>query len=552
MKRIEIKNLTFKYPLSSENALNGVSITINKGDYIAVCGKSGCGKTTLLRHLKPAVTPHGERTGEILFDDENIGSLSLRRQTAEIGFVMQNPDSQIVTDKVWHELAFGLENLGTDSSTIRQKTAEMADYFGISHWFRRDVNTLSGGEKQLLNLASVMAMDPEILLLDEPVSQLDPVAAADFLSTVSRLNRELGVTVVITEHRLEEIFPNADRIVVMDKGKIISDLPPSETGMRLSENLSFIRYAMPAPMRIYSQVGDTSEKCPVTVRDGRRWLQKLNENGKYLKIDRTIPPETEISVSIKDLFFCYDKKDADVLSGLTANFQSGKITCILGGNGSGKSTLLKLVAGIYNPISGKIKISKALQPDKARRSKRKGSEQRGRAKTAYLPQQAVTLFTEKTVERDLRLMSDDISEAVKLTETENILDCHPFDLSGGEIQRAATAKILLADPDIILLDEPTKGLDGEFKASFGKILRTLANSGKTVIVVSHDTEFCSLYADVCMMLFDGKIVSSKNSCEFFSENTFYTTTAHKMSKGIFENAVTDKEVAYLCRKNLTK
>ena len=183
---LEIKDLCFAYPNEDVRALNHVSLTIKEGEFIVLCGKSGCGKSTLLSHLKTPLTPHGKRKGEILFKGQPIGEMSNREQSHRIGFVLQNPDNQIVTDKVWHELAFGLESLGVPNSEIRIRVAEMASYFGIQGWFYKNVNELSGGQKQLLNLASIMAMHPDILILDEPTSQLDPIAASDFLETVKK------------------------------------------------------------------------------------------------------------------------------------------------------------------------------------------------------------------------------------------------------------------------------------------------------------------------------------------------------------------------------
>ena len=233
MAHFQIENLTFAYPGSHRKTLDNVSLTVAKGEYVVLCGASGSGKTTLLRHLKPVLTPYGEKSGSILFDGQPIAELTPVRQATGIGYVMQDPDQQIVTDKVWHELAFGLESIGCDRETMRARVAEMACYFGIADWFHRDVAILSGGQKQLLNLASVMAMQPEVLILDEPTSQLDPLAASDFLNTVRKINTELGTTVIITEHRLEDIFPYADRAVVMENGRIIADDTPRRIGARL-------------------------------------------------------------------------------------------------------------------------------------------------------------------------------------------------------------------------------------------------------------------------------------------------------------------------------
>ena len=234
MAHFQIQNLTFSYPAAKDKkSLDGVTLSIEKGEYIVLCGKSGSGKTTLLRQLKPVLAPYGKKSGEILFNGTPVEKLSQRDQAAKIGYVMQNPDEQIVTDKVWHELAFGLESLGCDRKTMRARVAEMACYFGIQDWFHKDVATLSGGQKQLLNLASIMAMQPEVLILDEPTSQLDPIAASDFLNTVRKINIELGTTVIITEHRLEDIFPYADRAIVMDGGRVIADDTPRNIGKLL-------------------------------------------------------------------------------------------------------------------------------------------------------------------------------------------------------------------------------------------------------------------------------------------------------------------------------
>ena len=236
MAHFEIKNLTFSYAAAKgKHSLENVSLTIEQGEFLVLCGKSGSGKSTLLRQLKTVLTPNGKCTGEILFRGVPLKQVSDREQSEKIGFVMQNPDDQIVTDKVWHELAFGLESLGCDQKTMRGRVAEMACYFGIQDWFHRDVATLSGGQKQLLNLASIMAMQPEVLILDEPTSQLDPIAASDFLNTVRKINTELGTTVIITEHRLEDIFPYADRAVVMEKGRVIADDTPGKVGQLLFE-----------------------------------------------------------------------------------------------------------------------------------------------------------------------------------------------------------------------------------------------------------------------------------------------------------------------------
>ena len=272
MDHFEIKNLTFRHAGEKEReSLKNVSLSVRRGEYVVLCGRSGSGKTTLVRHLKTVLTPAGKRSGEILFGGVPLSEVSQRDQAAKIGYVMQNPDEQIVTDKVWHELAFGLESLGCDQRTMRLRVAEMACYFGIQDWFHRDVATLSGGQKQLLNLASIMAMQPEALILDEPTSQLDPIAASDFLNTVRKINLELGTTVILTEHRLEDILPYADRAVVLEEGEIIADGAPREVCAELYRKGNPMFSAMPTPVRAFYGSGAAGE-CPLTVREGRTWL----------------------------------------------------------------------------------------------------------------------------------------------------------------------------------------------------------------------------------------------------------------------------------------
>ncbi len=230
MEAYTVRNLSFAYPEQRKDTLCELSFSIPQGQFVTLCGPSGCGKSTLLRQLKTVLAPAGYRRGEILFDGTPLNEVGQREQSSRIGFVQQSPENQIVTDKVWHELAFGLESLGYDTPTIRSRVAEMASFFGIQTWFYKNVTELSGGQKQLLNLASIMAMQPSVLILDEPTSQLDPIAAGDFLATIGKVNRELGTTILLTEHRLEEAFPLSDRVLVMDKGRLIADGTPDQVG----------------------------------------------------------------------------------------------------------------------------------------------------------------------------------------------------------------------------------------------------------------------------------------------------------------------------------
>ena len=548
MAHFQIQNLSFFYPTSNgKKSLDNISVSIAKGEYVVLCGKSGSGKTTLLRHLKSVLTPHGKHSGEILFDHIPIDQVSQRDQAAKIGYVMQNPDDQIVTDKVWHELSFGLESLGCDQNTMRARVGEMACYFGIQDWFHRDVSSLSGGQKQLLNLASIMAMQPEVLILDEPTSQLDPIAASDFLNTVRKINTELGTTVVITEHRLEDILPYADRCIVMDDGKIIAHDSPRNIGRLLFQCKNDMFHAMPTPVRVF--YGTQAEgSCPLTVREGRNWLSQILPNQPKISTLPTKPMPNEISdpaLTLREIWFRYEKDSPDVLRSVSAQVPKGSLYAIVGGNGAGKSTTLKAVCGICRPYRGKIKIfGKPIEKYK--------SGTLFKECLAMLPQDPKSLFVKKTVSEDLSEMTTDkqaIAEIAALCQIQMLLNKHPYDLSGGEQQRAALAKVLLTKPKLLLLDEPTKGIDCFFKEKLAEILCQLKQQGITIVMVSHDIEFCARHADLVSMFFDGQILTTDTPRRFFGSNSFYTTAACRMSRHRFQGAVTAEDVIALCQHN---
>jgi len=562
LETFSIKNLTFKYPGKQRPALNDVSFDINIGEFVAICGQSGSGKSTLLRNLKPILAPHGTKTGEILFYGKNIDELDQKTQAARIGYVLQNPDSQIVTDKVWHELAFGLESLGMDTKTIRLRVAEMASFFGIQTWFHKDVNHLSGGQKQLLNLASVMAMQPDVLILDEPTSQLDPIAAGDFLETVKKINRELGTTVIITEHRLEDVVPMADQVIVLDKGKVIADDTPANTGAILAHKNHPMFMAMPTPLQAYSMLYQDNVgrelTCPVDVREGRNWLTQLLA-GKELKYtslpaEEEMIPSGEPVIEMKDVWFKYERQGNDIVKDLSFKVYPGEVFCLVGGNGTGKTTTMTLAAGINKPYRGSIKI-------KGKNINKYKKNELFKGLIGMLPQNPQSLFVEKTVKADLfesfegsvltkEEQEAKIADIARLVRIDELMDMHPYDLSGGEQQRVALAKVLLMEPEILFLDEPTKGLDNEFKFKFSGILKDLTARGVTVVMVSHDVEFCGRYGNRCAMFFDGKIITTNAPRRFFSGNSFYTTAANRMSRHIFENAVNVDDVVDLVRMNL--
>ena len=547
MALFEIRNLTFTYPGQEKPALTDLSFSLEQGEFLVVCGKSGCGKSTLLRHFKTAMSPYGERKGQILLEGRELDTVSVREQGARIGYVLQSPDNQLVTDKVWHELAFGLENLGYETGTIRLRVAEMASFFGIQTWFEKNVEELSGGQKQLLNLAAVMAMQPDLLVLDEPTSQLDPLAAGDFLATLRKINAELGTTILIIEHRLEEVLAYADRVMVMENGRILALEEPAKLPARIRDNDMF--RAMPVPMRIFEALSGEGGS-PVTVREGREWLEGWMKNreetaGQRERTEQFREAVPEVVIEARDVWFRYEKELPDVVRDLNLTVRKGELYCLLGGNGTGKSTTLSLLGRIRKPYRGKLYL-KGKELGKYRESELYG------AVLGILPQNPQCLFVKDTVEKDLREMSKDeerLRDVIAKTEIGHLLNSHPYDLSGGEQQRAALAKVLLLNPEIILLDEPTKGLDGFYKQKLAEILKGLTKEGRTILMVSHDIEFCAEYGDTCALFFHGGVVTSAPAGQFFAGNSFYTTAANRMARKWYPDAVTAKDVIERCRES---
>ena len=357
MALLEIKNLTFVYNSQEELALDDMSLTIEEGEFVVVCGETGCGKTTLLKLLKKQLNPLGYKKGQILYKGTDISEMDERTAVTDIGYVMQNPDNQIVTDKVWHELAFGLESLGETSSVIRRKVAEITGFFGITEWYRKKTSELSGGQKQLLNLASIMVMKPKILILDEPTSQLDPIAASEFIAILDKINNEIGTTIILVEHRLEEVFPIASKVVLMDKARVILCDTPQMVGRQLKE-LEFhkMNYAMPSSIKIFNQL-EIDDECPLTVKEGREFIQKhFNNKIDTLMIDNMDVHNREVALEITDGYFRYQRNLPDVLNGLNLTIYKNEFVCILGGNGAGKTTMLNILNGIRRLYRGRFRI----------------------------------------------------------------------------------------------------------------------------------------------------------------------------------------------------
>lgn len=508
------------------------------GEFVTLIGATGSGKSTLMRLLKRELAPLGEKNGAIFFSGTEQDGLDAKTAACKIGYVMQRPEQQIVTDKVWHELAFALENMALPQNVIRRRVAEMASYFGISDWFERDVNALSGGQKQLLNLASVMVAQPDVLLLDEPTSQLDPIAANDFLNTVRKLNLDMGVTVLLIEHRLEEALPMSDRVLLLENGSILLDAAP-EAACEHLRNHPMLLDAMPGAVRLFHAVDGTGS-CPITVREGRRFLRRSFSNHHKLIEVKTENRPNKSALECKNLYFRYGREYPDVLRGLNMDVRCGEIYCVLGSNGSGKSTFLKLAAGLARAYSGDMRIF-------GQKIKNYKGQELYRNCVAMLPQDAQTVFLKSTVREELKEVHADLSRLPY--SLEHLMERHPYDLSGGEQQLVALAKVLSANPRLLLLDEPTKGVDAHAQKAVLEILFKLKQQGIAVIVVTHDVEFAAKCADRCALFFRGEIVSEDIPSRFFDENSYYTTSANRICRGWYDGIATVEDAAALCRRN---
>ncbi len=526
MAIFDIRKLSFSYPNAENKSIDNVSIAVESGEFVTVVGPTGSGKSTLLRLLKPELQQNGEIQGEILFHDQPITELEARESAAKIGYVAQSPEEQIVTDKVWHEMAFTLENLGKKQKEIARRVAETAAYFGIAPWYHDRTATLSGGQKQLLNLASVMVSEPEALILDEPTAQLDPIEAAKFVDTLYKLNRETGVTVIISEHRAEELLPISDRMIVLDRGQIVFDDTPRAVAGQIEKDSPYLPY-LTAAARIFIKSGGRGER-PLSVREGMRAFRELYRNPQTACVERK-GSNHEVALEMKDVFFRYEKSAQDILRGLDLTVYSGEIFALLGANGCGKSTAAGVIAGVYKPYSGKRKLF-----SKTYKEYKNGSLYR--ENLSLLVQDVESVFLRASVREELRGCEDIIRELP--FDLSPLLDRHPYDLSGGERQMVALCKALKSRPRLLILDEPSKGLDPRYKKQLGDLLMELKGRGMTIVLITHDVEFAAGCTDRCALFFDGAIAACENTADFMNGNRYYTTAASRITRGIIEDCYT--------------
>lgn len=554
MEAIRYEDVSFSYGTNENKVLENVTFSVNEGEFVVFCGETGCGKTTMLSLIKQEIAPFGIKTGKMYCLgsklDETVDT------STSIGYVMQNPQSQIVTDFVWSELAFGLENMGVDKDEINRRVGEIANYFNISSWFRKSTNKLSGGQLQILNLAAVMVMNPSILLFDEPTSQLDPIAATEFIEMIRKVNRDFGTTIILIEHNLESIFDIADKIGVLSNHKLILFGDKYTISRQLYEmrEKERIYASLPPAVKMYFELAtDRDDIMPISVREARDYLGKnFTDQGKVsTNVRNTVLKDK--AISLRNVSFKYCKTDEMVIRECSLDVFRGEIFACVGENGSGKSTLTKLISGLCKPYCGHVKLyGKSV-------GKYKNNELY-RNMISVLPQDPSILFMEPTVREDYvemckacRINKDEWEKKIKEVSSklnlEKIMDKHPYDLSGGEVQKAALGKLLLSQPKIILLDEPTKGFDSATKNELGAILKELTNLQVTIFMVTHDLDFAAMVSDRAGLMFDGKIIGTDYVEAFFSKNSYYTTTVSKMTTGIFDNIITYGKLINFCEDN---
>lgn len=536
MEIFSINNVSFQYPDQTEKVLDHVSFRVKEGEFVVICGPSGCGKTTLLRLLKKELSPIGNRTGEIKYAGDSLEHWDERTLIEQIGLVMQDPDNQIVMDEVIQEIVFALENLGYSYFEMRKRVAELVHFFGMENLLRQKPSELSGGQKQMINLLSALLLKPRVLLLDEPTSQLDPIAARELIMMLDRLNKEMGLTIIMIEHRLEELFAVADHVYIMANGRIALKGNSRELihSIYTQGNKSFISY-MPSVSRLYMEVevNPIMETIPLTVKEGRAWIasQKIEHNVTASETEKQVNENKNIVLNMKDVFYQYERKAPYILKGFSFQIPKGELVALVGGNGSGKTTALKMCIGSLKPQRGYVRI------DGKDAYKLKDKELYN--KLAYLPQNPRTYFVHNTIEKEMQEAAkryeidapvEAIARLLQVFDIEHLRFRHPHDCSGGEIQRAALACMLIGKPEMLFIDEPTKGLDPLSKKKFAEVLSKLHQDGVTIMMVTHDIEFAAQTASRCAMMFDGEITVYGTPDQLFKGNYFYTTTINRITR----------------------
>jgi len=547
---IKFERVSYAYPQQKAPVLRNLSLEIAEGEFVLVVGPSGAGKSTFLRCLNGLV-PHfhgGRFSGRVRVAGRDPVSLEPRGMADVVGFVFQDPEAQFVVDTVEDELVFALENFALPQAVMRKRVEEVLDQLGIAHLRSRRVSTLSGGEKQRVALAAVMTLHPQVLVLDEPTSQLDPQAAEEVLIALRQLNEDLGLTVILSEHRLERVVQYADRILYFPgAGEPILDGTPDEV----------LSQAPLTPPLVTLGKALGWRPLPLTIKEARRFARQLDLTSVAApsRLAGQVKPaaavKTTPSVQIENAWYDYAGREA--LRGVSLTFRPGELVALMGRNGAGKTTLMKLLVGLLRAKQGRVRLASAHGLDaRATNGHGAGGGQRPVemlvdtsklsldeiVKTVgYVPQDPGLLLFQDTLAQELTftrsghaLPADRAADLALLAGLglAHLSEQYPRDLSGGERQRAALAAILVADPQVLLLDEPTRGLDYQHKSELVKLLRDYRQAGKTIIMATHDVELVAACADRVIMLAEGQVVLDAPTRIAMSESLVFASQINKL------------------------
>lgn len=545
MALFKVENLTYYYPETDQPALQDINLKINEGEFILLMGNSGCGKSTLLRAFSGLLTDFygGTIGGSVSYRGKNLAQWPKAQLAKEVGFVFQDPEQQLVMTNVEREIAFGLENIGTPPHEIRRRIVETMQFLNISHLRGRSTQQISGGQKQTVVLASVIAMQPNVLLLDEPTSQLDPVAAEEFLHCIKKISSDLGITIIIAEQRLERCLHLADRVLVLEKGRLLSDAAPAET---VKTELKRNEKLLPAMMRFFAAAG--CDDIPLTVGEGRKRMTDLRfikKTADCTSVDIAGRRNEAKLLELKNVNYTYPQSSAPAVKNVSLNVAPGEFTAVVGENGSGKSTLLKTICGLLRPQRGRINA---------------GGRDAGKISTAelarivgYLSQNPNdylfhdTVYDEAAFSLKVRGLptAERVEEILRKLNLDSVRHVNPRDLSGGERQRVALAAVLVLKPQLLLLDEPTRGLDAALKQQLGTMFKDLTKQGAAVIMVSHDIEFIAEHADRVIIMSEGEIVADGERKQIMNRAIYYAPQINKLFRGLFDGIITFNDAAAL-------
>lgn len=543
MGYLTVKNFTYTYPEQDKPALSDISFSLEQGETLLLLGKSGSGKSTLGKAVTGTV-PYfygGTASGQVSIRGTDLREMEHNQRSRTVSMVFQYPEKQLILNKVHREVAFGLENIGVPEQTIRRRVFEAMQFTGITPLAEREISTLSGGQIQKVAIASALAFFPECIVLDEPISQLDPLAAEEILNLVQKINEELNITVVLIEQRTGKCFNIADKVAFIEEGKLTFF---GETQEFFARQDSAFEPFLPEQVRLFRALG--SSETPLNTKQARRLLAQFPAPAVSPK-EKTAGKSTQPAapaIVFQNVSTGYGK--ANVLERFSAVIGKGESVALLGANGAGKTTLLKTLVGL-RPFKGNLLLN-GTGCDKMK--------QREIARTiGYVSQNPDDYLTQETVRDELlftarHLGITDFTTVVDLMDELSLTpyaEQNPRDLSGGQKQRVAIASALVASPEMLVLDEPTRGIDPSLKQSLAELLKKLNRKGVTILLVTHDVEFACVVSNRFWILYKGQLLADGPKEEVFTESLFYTTAIHKLCAVQNPELFTLKEaIQYFC------